>query len=403
MKFAHMADVHIGSWRDPKLSELSVKAFKKAVDMCIDKRVDFVLIAGDLFNTSLPSVDRLKLVVSYLRKLKDNEINVYIIAGSHDFSPSGKTMLDVLEEARLIINVVKGKVVDEKLMLNFTMDGKTGAKITGMLGKKGMLEKKYYENLIKSNLEQEEGYKIFMFHSALQEFKPKELENMDAHPLSLLPKGFDYYAGGHVHYIFDKYEDGYGLITYPGALFPNNFAELEKYGKGGFYIIDEGVLEWHAVEIHPHHGIKIDVKHNSPIEVENILMKEVDNNFENYIITIRLKGILEKGRISDIDFNRVFERLYDKGAYFVMKNTSALKTAEFEEIKVDVADSKDVEQRLVKEHVSQIKIKDMDPEQEEKMTHLLMNMLAADKKEGERKVDFEKRIVDDFKRLLRLE
>ena len=56
MKFAHLADCHIGAWRDPKLRDVSIKAFVKAIDTCIDQHMDFILIAGDLFNTSLPSV-----------------------------------------------------------------------------------------------------------------------------------------------------------------------------------------------------------------------------------------------------------------------------------------------------------------------------------------------------------
>ena len=33
----------------------TVKAFIDAIDICIQRQVDFVLISGDLFNTSLPS------------------------------------------------------------------------------------------------------------------------------------------------------------------------------------------------------------------------------------------------------------------------------------------------------------------------------------------------------------
>jgi hypothetical protein len=53
----------------------------------------------------------------------------------------------------------------------------------------------YYEHLDVQPLEQENGYKIFLFHTALSELKPHHLQEIDAHPLSLLPKGFDYYAG----------------------------------------------------------------------------------------------------------------------------------------------------------------------------------------------------------------
>jgi hypothetical protein len=206
MKFAHLADCHIGSWRDDKLKDISTRVFSKAIEQCIERKVDFVLIAGDLFNTSLPSIDLLKEVVTKLKSLSENNIPVYIIPGSHDFSPSGKTMLDVLENAGLLTNVVKGEIQEGKLKLNFTVDKKTGAKITGLLGKKGMLDKIYYENLMHENLEQEPGYKIFMFHTALSEFKPNDMEHMEAQPLSLLPKNFNYYAGGHVHYIFQKQE-----------------------------------------------------------------------------------------------------------------------------------------------------------------------------------------------------
>ena len=136
MKFAHLADCHIGSWRDPKLRDISTKAFTKAIDTCIENIVDFILISGDLFNTYLPSIDRLKSAVIKLKQLKDKNIPVYIIAGSHDFSPSGRTMLDVLESAGLLKNVVKGEVIDNKLKLNFTIDKKTNTKIAGMLGKK---------------------------------------------------------------------------------------------------------------------------------------------------------------------------------------------------------------------------------------------------------------------------
>ena len=238
MRFAHIADCHIGSWRDPKLRDTAVKAFSKAIDLCMEKNIDFIVIAGDLFNTSLPSIDNLKQTVKKLKQLKDKNIPVYVIAGSHDFSPSGKTMLDVLEKAGLITNVAKADIEQEKLKLKFTIDKKTGAKITGLLGKKGGLEKEYYQSLSKEKLEQESGYKIFLFHSLLSELKPKELEKVNSQPLSLLPKNFNYYAGGHPHFVFQKQEDGYGLITYPGPLFPTNFKELEDLERGGLYIVD---------------------------------------------------------------------------------------------------------------------------------------------------------------------
>ena len=137
MKFAHIADCHVGGWSELKLKELGMQAFSSAIDKCITEEVDFVLLAGDLFNTALPSIDLLKQVALDFRKLKDMKIPCYVIPGSHDYSPSGKTMLDVIENAGLIVNVVK---FSSENVLDFTED-KTGVKITGLFGKAGGLDK----------------------------------------------------------------------------------------------------------------------------------------------------------------------------------------------------------------------------------------------------------------------
>ena len=306
MKFAHLADCHIGSWRDPKLKDTSTLAFIKAIDKCIKEKVDFILIAGDLFNTSFPRLDNLKTVVTKFKQLKDLGIPVYIVPGSHDYSPSGKTILDVLEEAGLFVNVFKGSVENNKLKLNFTVDKKTGAKITGMLGKRGALEKSYYEKLILDNLENEDGYKIFIFHSGIDELKPKEMENIISQPLSLLPKGFDYYAGGHVHIVDDKQIGGYGRIAYPGPLFPNSFAELEKLERGGFYIVEDGKASWEPIHIYNIEKLPIDCSHKAPEEIKNEILNYFKNKeLNNTVVLIRLAGVLESGKPSDIDFKEI--------------------------------------------------------------------------------------------------
>ena len=125
----------------------------------------------------------IKETTLHLKKLKDSEIPCYIIPGSHDYSPSGKTMLDVFENAGLVINVVKFN--DNKL--EFTED-KSGVKITGLFGKKAGLEKGYYELLDRNNLENEAGKKIFMFHTTLTEFKPEHLAMISSEPAAILPK-----------------------------------------------------------------------------------------------------------------------------------------------------------------------------------------------------------------------
>ncbi len=388
------------------MKDLSVRAFNFTVEKIIAEKLDFVLISGDIFNTALPPIDKVKEVTQKLRQLKEAGIPVYIIAGSHDFSPSGKTMLDVLEHAGLWRNVVKGEVCDGMLKLSFTIDLKTGAKITGMLGRKGMLDRVYYENLCRENLESEEGYKIFLFHTALSEFKPAEMMMMEAHPLSLLPKGFNYYAGGHVHYVFSKEEPYYGMIAYPGPLFPNNFAELEKLGCGSFNIVtvdgEKTMLQRANIQLHPVVSIGVDARHKTPAQVADELSDNLATHFvENALVTIRIEGVLSQGKPQSIQFDAIFGELYKRGAYFVMKNTTKLAAMEFEEIKVDAGNVDNVEDKVISEHIGKSSL--FSAEEEKRIIYSLLHGLSLEKAEGERISDFEERVIKDAEKIVPLQ
>ena len=107
MKFAHLADCHLGSWKHPEMQKLNAKAFNFSIDKCISEKVDFVLITGDLFDSAIPPIDVLKEATAKLKELKDNNIECFVVPGSHDFSVSGKSMIHVLEKAGICYDVSK--------------------------------------------------------------------------------------------------------------------------------------------------------------------------------------------------------------------------------------------------------------------------------------------------------
>ncbi len=426
-RYAHLADLHLGSWREEKMRDLSTQAFLRAIDDCMAAKVDFILFAGDLFNTSLPSLDVLKIVARKLRELSLAGIPLYAIAGSHDFSPSGKTMVDVLENAGLLRNVCKGRVDQDskELHLTFTVDSKTGAHITGILGRRGMLDKFYYENLHRESLElmgsRSDVYSIFMFHTTIAEMLPTTLSMIDSQSVTFLPKGFDYYAGGHIHHPTQKsfLDEGYKMVTYTGALFPANFSELEEFGRGGYYIVDveenqrgvDGVegqsmsVEGHTqrvqfvpLKIVPHTAVYLKCAGKSAdimaYEVQQSLLRDVSG----HVITIRLEGILEHGKPSDIAWKDIFAQLYERGALFVMTHTSKLESKQFEEIQLGERDPAKIEEDVISEHMQQLSTFDYDTEY--KLTHDLLTCLNTTVREGENKVDFLARIEGDTSRLL---
>lgn len=388
MKFAHIADCHLGGWREPKMREVAEEAFKQAIDKSVEEKVEFILIAGDLFNTAVPPIDSLRLAVTKLKEAKEAGIPTYIIAGSHDFSPSGKTMLDILEEAGLVKNVATGEETEQnQLRLKFAED-KSGAKITGLIGKRGALETAYYENLDRS-IEQEKGYKIFMFHTALTELKPKEMGDMATMPTSMLPKGFDYYAGGHVH-ITDTIElQDHKNVVYPGPTYPNSFSEIEKLKHGTFVIVDDNKAEHVKIEPRKVKNIKIDAEGKTPTEVEDAIIKELDG-IEGKIVTLRAGGQLKDGKPSDLNWQAILTTAYDRGAYFVMKNSNKLKSKEMERITINETSIEAVEDKLLKEQGEGEKAKN------------LMHILSTEKKDGEKTHDYEKRLIREVNSLLNI-
>jgi DNA repair exonuclease SbcCD nuclease subunit len=400
-RFAHVADSHVGGWRDQRMRDVGIEAFKRAIDICIKKNVDFVILAGDLFDTALPTIDCMNEVTIKLRELKNKSINVYIVPGSHDFSPSGKTFISILESAGLLKNIAVASIIENKLRLEFTVDEKTGVRLAGLPGRKGALEKNYYEQLDRNFLEKTPGFKIFVFHSAILELKQEEV-HADAIPLSLLPKNFNYYAAGHVHAKELLNEEGYGIIAYPGALFPNNFLELEKCNSGGFYIVEAEEnkilnIEFESIVVKNVYLISINANSKTPSKLEAELKQKIENKeFFDTIVLIRIFGKLGSGKTSDVDFKEIISMLYEKGAFFVMKNTSQFFSKDFEETRVNALQPEEIEQRIIDEN-SHHKIDGFEDNPKE-MVKRLMKLLSEEKDSEETKKVFETRILSNFKK-----
>ncbi len=399
MKFAHLADCHLGGWRDPRLREANGKAFRLAIETCMAEKVDFVIIAGDLFNTAVPAIDSLRVVVEQLKRLKDSNIPLYFIAGSHDFSPSGKTMLDVLEQAGLGINVSKGEELpDGRIKLHFTIDQKTNIKLTGMPGKKGSLDIGYYAYLEKESLEKESGEKIFLFHTSISELKPVELQRMDAMACSMMPANFNYYAGGHVHIVDKTSLNNYRNIVYPGPVFPNSFSELEKLKQGSMVIVEDWNIKHVPLIIHPVISLTADAERKTVSEVENSIKEQLNKlELNNAILTIRVHGCLSQGRPADLNWNEIMYLAYSKKACAVLKNTNALTSKELQISVVKEANSEELEEFILGEHANQFKLSKEDVV----LTKKLMHLLCSERADGERIADFESRLHSEIDALVK--
>jgi hypothetical protein len=363
---------------------LTEQAFAEAIGHCIHEKVDFVIIAGDLFHTALPPMDSVKTVFRSLKRLHDSNIPLYFIAGSHDYSPTGKTMLDVIEEAGLGRNLFRGKVEDGKLRLKWTLDAKTGVKLTGILGRANQLDQAIYEDIDRAALEGEGGEKIFVFHTGLAELDGDKA--FDTAPASLLPQGCRYYAGGHVHARTDTVVDG-KRIVYPGPLFPASFSELEELGGGSFVIVEDWNVRRVALKTKVVVAYSIDCNGMEPLAVVPKVLSELAD-VKDALVLVRASGEL-RGKPSDVDWKGLSDELSARGAYAVLRNTLALLAPKSENVKVSTGTVDEIESAVLREQ-------DID----EKLARELMQALAQEMRDGEKKQSYEDRVISEGKDVL---
>lgn len=356
-KFAHITDCHLGSWRNPRLRELNLQAFEKSISISIKEQVDFILITGDFFDVNIPQLAPVKRAVEILKQARDSGIAVYMIYGSHDFNTANISMIDILHSAELFIKPTEFQSNTNSVILKFFIDKKTGAKITGISGRKVGLDREMYEKLDKKNLEMEDGFKIFLLHKGIQEILPLDMNFRDSLPISLVPKGFDYYGGGHIHKRVEKKIDG-SVIVYPGPLFGSSFQDLEETAKGekrGFYIIsfDKKILHCRFIEINVADILYNEIvssKWNSE-KLEDEITKNISSlEVKNKIVLIKVKGKL-LGKRSNIDFGKFSLDISNRGALMSFINTNNLSTDETKVIAVHSDNKIDIEREIFHESI----------------------------------------------------
>jgi len=394
MKFAHLADCHLGGWRQEELQNLNFQSFQKIIDLCIEKKVEFILIAGDLFDSAYPPIEILKQTFAEFKKIYDAEIPVFIISGSHDFSISGKSFLDVLEKAGFCKNIENFSVEQDgkiKLKPHIHKD----IAIFGYSGRKSGME---INDLRKISFDSVYPFSIFMLHTTLKDVVGNI--PMDSIEKSELPLA-DYYALGHIHQIFEKQESN-SFYSYPGPCFPNNFQELVdlKYGSFNLVEIEQGKTKLQNIKIPLKENVYIEIELENGLTATEKIISKIDNfNLNDKIVLLKLTGTLKQGKTGDIRFNEIEDFVEKKQAYSFLRNISSLKVQETE-IELDsgkIDNVGNIEEKIVEEYSQK------NPADFNKSLLQLMDALSLEKKEDERSIIFENRLLDELKKIFKLQ
>ena len=85
MKFLHLSDLHIGK-RVNEFSMLEDQEYilTKIINVIDDEKPDAVVIAGDVYDKSVPSAEAVQLFDDFLCRLAKRKLQVFVISGNHD-------------------------------------------------------------------------------------------------------------------------------------------------------------------------------------------------------------------------------------------------------------------------------------------------------------------------------
>ena len=128
MKFFHISDLHLGK----RVNEFSMidnqsDILQKIVILAKEHRPDAVLIAGDVYDKSTPTIDAVQLLDRFLVWLNELGIAVYLIAGNHDSVERMSFGAELLKHSHVhIVQTYKGhlkpiKIEDEHGEVNIWM------------------------------------------------------------------------------------------------------------------------------------------------------------------------------------------------------------------------------------------------------------------------------------------
>lgn len=243
LKFIHAADIHLDSPLHKldiyegapvqQIRQASRAAFEKLVNLAIDQQVSFVLLCGDLYDGDWKDYNTGLYFVSQMRKLRDANIAVFIIAGNHDAAskitkflklPQGVTVFPANEPQTI-------KLPD----LDVALHGQSFAMpaVTKDLSAA-------YPNAYPG------CFNIGMLHTCLtgkEGHAPYAPCTIDG----LISKGYDYWALGHVHKFEILKKDP--IIVFPGNIQGRHIRETGAKGCLLVTVDDNGKTETEFVAL----------------------------------------------------------------------------------------------------------------------------------------------------------
>ena len=269
MKLIHLADLHIGK----RVNEISMiedqRYILKQVLECVDEeQPDGILIAGDIYDKTVPSVEAVQLLDSFLTKLSDRKMPVYLISGNHDSAERVSFGAKLLTKSQIYMATqYQGKI--EKVTVQDTY-GRVNLYLLPFLKpaqvravwKEEAEEVSTYQDAIDFVLAKEEingkERNVLVAHQFVAGAQTCDSEERSIGGLDQIAattfQAFDYVALGHLH---GPQQVSRETIRYAGTLLKYSFSEIHH--KKSITIVEigkKGQIEVRQRLVHPLHDMR---------------------------------------------------------------------------------------------------------------------------------------------------
>ena len=281
MLIGHISDTHLGASPYGLIEREKdfYEAFEEAVDIMIKEHVDAVIHSGDIFDAPKPSGTALVRFFRGIRRLAESGAKVFFTLGEHDISRMPATPSPFLfSEMNLATYVGDGEphTYNGLTVVGFHKHRKS--EIDSLRDKLKGLERL-----------QVEGKKVLVLHQALIEFHEfaGEITQQD------LPKGFDYYAMGHLHDRKQASFEGFrGPICYPGSTEATSVEGIREREKG-FYLVDlsgeTASAQWIKLNsVRPQ--LKLEVEYEEIDRIIGSVLEKIGPYKKSPMVNITVKG-----------------------------------------------------------------------------------------------------------------
>lgn len=271
MRLLHCSDLHLGKRvHECSMTEEQRHILKQIASIAVAQQVDGIIIAGDLYDKLVPSIEAVGLLDEFLTSLWEQHLPVYLISGNHDSPERLSFGTQLLEQNDVYLaGIFTGKAQ------HLSLQDAYGALELYLLPfiKPAVVRSFYPEESIETY---EDAVRVALSHSDIDPQKRnvlvahqfvtnngREPERSDSETLSVgaldqvdvsLFDGFDYVALGHIH---GPQKIGRETVRYCGSPLKYSFSEWRH--KKSVTIVElkeKGIVSLEQIPLQPIHDLR---------------------------------------------------------------------------------------------------------------------------------------------------